>query len=147
MFLWTPEGFVSQESFLNLFLNLYIPLWLRKTFKFMVLRLLQIHLWVKKLNLFIFTHILRQNSPSHPHPPIPPGICHSPPVRRELPIPPFFEDIFFWGERGRGLWSEKITRINKDIVTSFDKSHHLCNLVLLCNNLASAILKCEGSLT
>ena len=33
--------------------------------------------------------------PPPPHPPIPPGICHSPTVRRELPIPPFFEDIFF----------------------------------------------------
>ena len=59
IFLWTPKGFISPESFLNFFLNLYIPPWLQKSFKFMVLRLLAntlIHLWVKKLNLFIFTH-------------------------------------------------------------------------------------------
>ena len=44
IFLWTPKGFISPESFLNFFLNLYIPPWLRKSFKFIVLRLLQIHL-------------------------------------------------------------------------------------------------------
>ena len=56
IFLWTPKGHISPESFLNFFLNLYIPPWLRKSFKFIVLRLLQIHLRVKKLKLFIFTH-------------------------------------------------------------------------------------------
>ena len=45
IFLWTPEGFISPESFLNFLLNLYIPPWLQKSFKFIVLRLLQIHLW------------------------------------------------------------------------------------------------------
>ena len=40
IFLWTPKEFISPESFLNFFLNLYIPLWLRKNFKFTVLRLL-----------------------------------------------------------------------------------------------------------
>ena len=44
IFLWTPKGFISSESFLNFFLNLYIPPWLRKSFKFIVLQLLQIHL-------------------------------------------------------------------------------------------------------
>ena len=61
--LWTPKGFISPESFLNFFLNLCIPPWLRKSFKFLVLRLLQLHLWVKKLNLFNFTHTPKQNSP------------------------------------------------------------------------------------
>ena len=37
IFLWTPKGFISPESFLNFFLNLYIPPWLRKSFKFIVL--------------------------------------------------------------------------------------------------------------
>ena len=59
IFLWTPEGFISPESFLNFLLNLHIPPWLRKSFKFIVLRLLQIHLRVKKLNLFNFTHVFR----------------------------------------------------------------------------------------
>ena len=95
IFLWTPEGFIYPESFLDFFVNLYIPPWLRKSFKFIVSRLLQIHLWVKKLNLFIFTHAPKQNSP--------PGFYHYPPGRRALAIPieqPFFEDIFSWGERG-----------------------------------------------
>ena len=49
IFLWTPKGFTSPESFLNFLLNLYIPPWLRKSFKqnlrLIVLRLLQIHVW------------------------------------------------------------------------------------------------------
>ena len=44
IFLWTRKGFISPESFLNFFLNLYIPPSLWKSFKVMVLRLLQIHL-------------------------------------------------------------------------------------------------------
>ena len=36
IFLWTPKGFISPESFLNFFLNLYIPPWLQKSFKFSV---------------------------------------------------------------------------------------------------------------
>ena len=44
VFLWIPKGFISPESFLNFFINLYIPPWLRKSFKFIVLRPLQIHL-------------------------------------------------------------------------------------------------------
>ena len=34
IFLWIPKGFISPESLLNFFLNLYIPLWL---WKFLVL--------------------------------------------------------------------------------------------------------------
>ena len=63
IFLWTPKGFISPEPFLNFLLNLYISPWLRKSFKFIVIRLLQIHLRVNKLNLFNFTHPLKQNSP------------------------------------------------------------------------------------
>ena len=44
IFLWTLEGFISPASFLNFQLNLYIPPWLPKSFTFIVLRLLQIHL-------------------------------------------------------------------------------------------------------
>ena len=40
IFLWTPKGFISSESFLNFFRNLYISPWLRKSFIFIVLRLL-----------------------------------------------------------------------------------------------------------
>ena len=103
IFLWTPKGFISPESFLNFLLNLYIPPWLPKSFKFIVLRLLQIHLWVKKLNLFNFTHAPKQNSTpgSFSLSPRQIGIAHSSRT-------PFSEDIFSWAERGgRGLCSWK----------------------------------------
>ena len=75
------------------FLNLYIPSWLRKYFKCSVLRLLQIHFWVKKLNLLIFTHASKQNSPL--------GFYHYPSGRQELRIPPkqIFLKIFFSEEK------------------------------------------------
>ena len=37
IFLSTPKGFISPDYFLNFFLNLYIPPWLWKSFKFMLL--------------------------------------------------------------------------------------------------------------
>ena len=107
-FPWTPREFISPEFFLNFFLNLYSPPWSHKSFK--VPRLLQIHLWVKKLNLFIFNHAPKQNSPqifiitlqadgNCPFlPRIPPRNC---PFQR-------FLKIFFPEENGgRGLWSWK----------------------------------------
>ena len=115
IFLWTPKGFISPESFLNFFLNLCIPPWLRKSFKFIVLRLLQIHLQVKKLNLFSFTHTPKQNSP--------PCFYHYPLGRRELPIPleQHFLKIFFpeQKERGEDYGVEKITKISKCIGHKF----------------------------
>ena len=112
IFLWTPKGFISPESFLNFLLNLYIPPWLPKSFKFIVLRLLQIHLWVKKLNLFNFTHAPKQNSP--------PGFYHYPPGRRKLRITPeqHFLMIFF-PEQKEGYVVEKIAKINKGIGRKF----------------------------
>ena len=53
IFLGTRKGFISPESFLHIFLNLYIPPWLLKSLKVIVLLIIAIHLWVKKLNLFI----------------------------------------------------------------------------------------------
>ena len=51
-----PLGlYLSPESLFNFLRNLYIPLWLGKIFKFMVLRFLN-HLRIKNLNLDIFTH-------------------------------------------------------------------------------------------
>ena len=51
IFLWTLSvGFVSPESFLNLFLNLYVPPWLQENFKFMVLRLLANIFWCQKID-------------------------------------------------------------------------------------------------
>ena len=119
IFLWTPKEFISPESFLNFFLNLYIPPWLWKSFKFIVLRLLQMHLWVKKLNMFISNHTLKPKSP--------PGFYHYPPGRRQLPFPSkqHFLKIFFPEEKGRGVGGErimklrKITKINKRIGHKF----------------------------
>ena len=55
IFRLTSTGLIFTESLLNFFLNLYILPWLRISFKFIVLRLLQLDFWVKKLNLFIFS--------------------------------------------------------------------------------------------
>ena len=98
VFLWTPKGFISPESFLNFLRNLYIPPWLLKSFKFIVLRLLQIRLWVKKLNLFNFTHAPQAKlSPRFLSlSPRLMGISHSSRTA-------FSEDIFSWAERD-GVW-------------------------------------------
>ena len=78
IFLRAFKGF--PEPFLNFLQNLYNPPWLQKSYKFLLLRLLQIHLWVKKLNLFNFTHAPKQSSS--------PGFYHYPQNRQELPISP-----------------------------------------------------------
>ena len=83
-------------------------------FQIYSVNLLQIHLWVKKLNLFIFTHAPKQNSP--------PGFYHYPPGRLELPIPPeqrFLKIFFLRRKRGEDYGVERITKINKDIGHKF----------------------------
>ena len=109
--LWTPKGSISPESFLNFWLSLYNPPWLWKSFKFIVLRLLRIFLWVKKLNLIIFTHAPMQNSL--------PGFSHYPPGRQELLITPeqCFLNIFQRFREDYGV--ENITKINKAIGHKF----------------------------
>ena len=79
LFLWISKRFISPELILNFLLNLYISPLLRKSFKVIVLRLLQIHLSVRKLNLFNFTHAPKKNSL--------PGFDHYPLGRQELSIP------------------------------------------------------------
>ena len=119
IFLWTPTGFISAESFLNFSWNLYIPLWLQKSFKFIVLSYckyicgsINICTFV---NLFIFPQAPKQNSPH--------DFYHYPPGRWELLIPPeqCFLKIFF-PEQKRG-WEDygvkKITKINKGIGHKF----------------------------
>ena len=101
IFMDSYKGFISPESFLNFFLNLYIPPWLWK-FQSYSVKIIAIHLWVKELNLFTFNHAPKQNSP--------PGFYHYSPGRWELPIPPEqrFLKIFFPEEKGgTGLWSWK----------------------------------------
>ena len=118
VFLWTPKGFMSPELFLNFFLNLYSPPWLQKSFKFIVPRLLQIHLWVnmppKKKSL--------------------PGFYYYPPGRQELSIPPkkrFLKIFFPEQERGERIMElKKLIKLTRVLVTSFDKFHHLCNFYI-----------------
>ena len=63
IFLWIPMGFISPEYFLNFFSNLRIAPWLRKSFKVTELRFLENAFMSQKINLFIFTYFLKQNSP------------------------------------------------------------------------------------
>ena len=88
IFLWTPKRFISPESFLNIFLNLYIPLWLRKSFKFIVLRLLG--------NTFVSKKIESVHFYSYPQAKL------SPRFLRKFPIPPeqHFLKIFFPQQKG-----------------------------------------------
>ena len=115
IYLWTLKGFIRSESSLNFFLNLYILLWLQKSFKFMVLRLLQINFWVKKLNLFIFTHAPKQNFPQ--------VLIITPQSENNCPSPPnsVFWRYFFLRRKweGEDYGFEKITKINKGISHKF----------------------------
>ena len=63
IFLWTPKGSISPKSFLNFFLNLYIPPCLQKRFKFIVLIFLAKGKKVESV-LFYFTHFPKQNFPT-----------------------------------------------------------------------------------
>ena len=98
LFLW----FIFPESFLDFFLNLYISPWLQKRFKFIVLRLLQIHLWVKN---WICSILLMPPSKAFPQ------VFIIIPRKTEIPHSSwtaFSGGIFSWAERGvRGLWSWK----------------------------------------
>ena len=100
IFLWTPKGFISPESFLNFLLNLYIPPWLPKSFKF--IRLLQIHLWVKN---WISSILLMPPSKT-----LPQVFITIPQADRNCP---FHQNSIFWRyffrsrKRGRGFSSWK----------------------------------------
>ena len=114
IFLWTPKGFISPESFLNFFLNLYIPPWLQKSFKFSVKitantfvsqKIESVHFYLcpqAKLYRRFLSLSSRQK-----------GIAHSSQTV-------FFEDIFSWEERGERIMElKKNTKINKDIGHKF----------------------------
>ena len=131
IFLWTPKCFISPESFLNFLLNLCIPPWLPKSSKFIVLRLLPIRLWVKKKLSPMFLLLSPKLT----------GIAHSSQTA--------FLKIFFPEQKkgGRGLLPKNCQNhkflINSTIFATFA----VLVYVLLCINLASSMLRCEGSLT
>ena len=123
IFLWTPKGFISPESFLNFLLNLYIPPWLQKSFKFIVLTYCK---YICESKNWICSFLLMPPSKTLPQVfiiiPRQRGIAHSSRTA-------FSENILSWSERGgKGLWMKKLPKSTMVLVTSFDKFHHLCNL-------------------
>ena len=144
------KGFISPKSFLNFFLNLYVPQCLPKSFEVMVLRLLA------------NTFVSHKTESDHFYPfsqakPLPRFLSLST-ERRKLSIPPEqrFLKMYFSRQKGgrrimklkklpklnlRGHWSQVL--INSTIFAIFTLSVS----VLLCNNPALSMVKCEGSLT
>ena len=114
IFLWTPKGFISPESFLNFLLNLYIPTWLPK---------FEICSVKTTANTFVSQKIESVQFYSCPQAKLSPrflslfprqtGIAHS-------SWTAFSEDVFSWAEgRGQDYVLEKITNINKGIGHKF----------------------------
>ena len=145
-------GVYLSRIFLDFFLNLYIPPWLQKSFKFMMLRLLA--------NIFMSQKIESVHFYSCPQAKLSPRFLSLPLKQNEITHSSwtvFSEDLFFpqqkVGEERimerkklpklnlRGYCSQ--TLINSTIFATFT----LLVSVLLCHNLASSMLKCEGSLT
>ena len=109
------RGLSLQNISWIFFSNLYIPRWLRKSFKFMMLRLLENTFVSQKMNAFIFTHAPKQNSSlgSYRHHFRQKEITH-------FPNTTFFENLF---SSKKHYGTEKITKIKlvRVLVTSFNK--------------------------
>ena len=120
------QGVYLSRIFLEFFPKPVYSTMVVEKFQSYSVKIIAIHLWVKKLNLFIFNHAPKQNSPrflslsSRQT-----GIAHSSRTS-------FFEGIFFfWGERGERIMELKeLPKLAKVSVTSFDKFHHLWNLYI-----------------
>ena len=110
IFLWTREGFTSTESFLHFFLNLYIPSWLWKSFKVIVLKLLQ---YIYESKNWTCCFLTMSSSKTLPHvfiiilqadgncPFLPNSVC--------------WKYIFLKRKGGEDYGVERITKINKSI--------------------------------
>ena len=98
--LCTPKGFISPESFSNFFLNLHIPPWLQKCFKFMA-------------NTFVSQKIKSVHFYSYPQAKLSPRVLSLPPRQKEITNSfraAFSEDPFFPQQKGEEdygveLWS------------------------------------------
>ena len=114
IFLWTPKGFISPESFLNFFLNLYIPPWLWKSFKVIVLRLLQ---YICESKNWICSFLIMPPSKTLSQVFIiilqPDGNCPF------LPNSVFWRYFFLRRKGGEDYGVERITKINKGIGHKF----------------------------
>ena len=107
IFPWTPKGFISPEYFLDFFLNLYIPKWLRKSFKFIVLRLLA--------NTSVSQKIESINFYSCPKAKLSPRFLSLSPRQKEIAYSSrtaFSEDI---------MELKKLPKLTRVLITSFDK--------------------------
>ena len=133
IFLSTHKGFRIFLDFF--FLNMLIPPWLRNSFRAMVLRLLANTIWPFLLTppsktltqVFIITP--RQKEITHSSPKV------------------FSKDLFFLKQKVEDRIMElKILPKLKLRATIFTTFTFLV-FVLLCHNLGSSMLKCEGSLT
>ena len=127
------SGFISPESFMDFFLNKYIPPQLRKSFKFMVLRLLA-NTFVSQIIESAHFQSCSQKSPTrfyHPARTL---------RQKEITLPEqcFLKIYFSPAERGKEKIIEliKITKGNlgrptRVLVRSFDKFHHFVNFKFL----------------
>ena len=104
----TNKGVYFSIIFLDFFLKPVYPNMVVKSFKFLVLRLLEDKFFPMSL--------------SKPLPQAE-GNYHFPPNRV------FWKSVFHPAERGQGYGAEKTAKVKlvRVLVTSFDKFHHLCN--------------------
>ena len=124
IFLWTPKGFISPGS-LILFLNLYIPPPLQKSFKFMVLKLLAHTFVSQKIESVNFYFCLQAN--------LFPNISSLSPRQKEITHSSRTVFSDFPKQKGGGLGVlqvQKITKIKPTrlLVTGSNKFHDLCNV-------------------
>ena len=140
IFLWTPKGFISPEYSLNFFFKpVYLSPWLMKSFEFTVLRLLENTFVSQKIESVHFYSCTQAKLSSR---------FLSSQIHAELTylFPPnhdFWKSILTkWPKLNlQGYWSQVL--INSTIFATFT----FLVSVLLCHNLDSSLLKCEGSLT
>ena len=121
IFLWTPKGFISPESFLNFFLNLYSTM-IRKSFKFMMLRLLANTFVSQKTESVHFYSLAPSKT-------LPQFFIITPQTEGNYPFPPnsiFWRSIFPQEKAERiGLWSWK--NYQNSTYEGVGIIHHLCN--------------------
>ena len=155
IFLWTPKGFISPETFLNFFLNLYIPPWLRKSFKFMVKITGK---YICESKKWICSFLL-----APPSKPLPQVLIITPRLRETTysSRTVFSENLFFpqqrvgvsGGGEERIMELKKLPKLNirgycsQVLINSTVFANFTVLVFVLCHNLASVMLKCEGPLT
>ena len=101
IFIWTPKGIIlSPKYFLDIFSNLYIAPWLRKSFKFTVLRLLKNTFVSRNIESVCFHSCLKAK--------LSPKLLLLPlQARWNYPFPPDYVFCIFPQQKGGGLWSWK----------------------------------------